>query len=140
MTIFQVPDQTPTVETFANGWLQTANAQAQDLLNRSYDDVHQFWFRNRDINGNSSPVKHDPATREDGTEYPGSQEPTGVELLQAMGQQAGLFLGLAWAKVAGIVQADQQYSLGIVDLDKLLPPYELEWNPDGTLKNATLKD
>lgn len=134
MTIFQVPELGPTVEEIAAGWLATANVAASDMMQKSYDDVLQFWYKNRDAEGNPSPVKHE-ATEE----WAGSQEPTGVELLQAMGQQAGLFIALAWAKIAGIVGADQQFGLGIVDYVKLLPPYDLEWNEDGSLKSATLK-
>lgn len=134
MSIFVIGETRPTAETIAKAWLETGNSQANDLLNRAYTDVQDFWYRNRDQNGNPSLTKHE-ATEE----WAGSNEPTGVDLLNAMGQQAGLFIALAWAKVAGIVQSDQQFGLGLVDYSRLLPPFDLSWNPDGTLLEATPK-
>lgn len=135
MSIFTVDENRDPIADMAKGFLKEANQQAEVTINNIYDAVDRFWYRNRDSEGERSPSRHDA----DG-DYAGSQEPTGPEMLTAMGPAAGAFLALAWARVEMVLA--MQTALGrndLVDMAKILPPYDLEWNPDGSLKTATLK-
>ena len=80
MSIFTVDENRDPIADMAKGFLKEANQQAEVTINNIYDAVDRFWYRNRDSEGERSPSRHDA----DG-DYAGSQEPTGPEMLTAMG-------------------------------------------------------
>ena len=136
MGIFDVQEQGPSLESTVQGWLKEANTKLDKLIAEIYDDVQRFWYRNKDEDGNPSAVKHD-ATED----WEGSQEFTGVEFLEAMGSAALSFLSVSYARTEMIVSMSMHLGLGdLLDMQKVLPPYDLEWNEDGSLLSATLKE
>lgn len=126
MSIFEIEvDNTPQATNLAKGFLAEANQQFENQLNGVYDAVQRFWYRNRDAEGN-------PALEGD--------EPTGVEILQAMGTKAQSVIAVAYARVVMLMTIQQSLGLsGLVDLQRASAPYDLVFNPDGSLLSATLK-
>lgn len=127
MSIFELPTQaTPPAKVMADGFLAEGNQVFQAELDRAYDLVQRFWFRNRDAEGNPSAT--------------GEAEPTGPEILTEMGPYAQASMAVAYARVemlVGIATALGRPEL--VDLAKLMPPFDLVFAEDGTLASATPK-
>lgn len=127
MSIFELPTQaTPAAKVMADGFLAEGNQVFQAELDRAYDLVQRFWYRNRDAEGNPSAT--------------GEAEPTGPEILTEMGPFAQASMAVAYARVqmlVGIATALGKPEL--VDLAKLTPPFDLTFNPDGSLLAATPK-
>lgn len=126
MTIFELQTEaSPTAETLAKGFLAEANQAFETHLQATYDIVQRFWFRNRDTNGN-------PTLEGD--------EPSGVEILMAMGTHAKAVVDISLARVAMLLAIQKNLGrTGMVDIERCSGPYELEFNQDGSLKAATLR-
>jgi hypothetical protein len=125
MTIFQIETPvTPAATLLANGFLTEANQKFEAELNAVYDGIQRFWYRNRDENGNPSLT---------------GSEPTGVEILQAMGPAAAPFLAVAYARVEMLLGIQQQLGLDVLDMSKASAPFNFTFNPDGSLATATPK-
>jgi len=131
MSIFDLPDQEPSqAKVLAEGFLLEANKTFEEELSRAYDLVQRFWYRSR------FPSSRPPAAG--GPEPP--PVPTGPEILAQMGPYAQASMAVAYARVemlVGIATALGKPEL--VDLTKLLPPFELTFNEDGSLLSATPK-
>lgn len=126
MSIFQVNTPAkPAAELLAEGFLAEANQQFESQVQSVYDAIQRFWYRNKDSEGN-------PALEGD--------EPSGIEILQAMGPAAAPAMAVAYARVVMLVTIEQQLGQsGLVDLSKASAPYDLEFNNDGSLKTWNLK-
>ena len=127
MSIFDVPTEEVNQATvMAKGFLAEGNQVFQAELDRAYDLVERFWYRNKDEEGKPSAV--------------GEAEPTGPQILEEMGAYAQASMAVAYARVemlVGIATALGKPEL--VDLTKLVPPYDLTFNEDGSLASATLR-
>ena len=127
MSIFELPTQeVAQAKVMADGFLAEGNQVFQTELERAYDLVQRFWYRNRDAEGNPSAT--------------GEAEPTGPEILTQMGPFAQAGMAVAYARVqmlVGIATALGKPEL--VDLTKLAPPFDLTFNSDGSLLAATPK-
>jgi len=126
MAIFDISaDTTPEADKLAKGFLAEANAKFDNELNAAYDTVQRFWYRNQDAEGNPS--------------LEGDQ-PTGIEILQAMGTNAKASIDVAFARVQMLLTIEAGLGLsGIVDVSKLQAPYELVFAEDGSLLSYTLR-
>ena len=112
-------------EQLAKGFLAEANQHFESTLASIYDSVERLWYRNKDVDGN-------PALEGD--------EPSGIEILQAMGPYAGIVLLAAQKRAEMAVQLS--HALGkpeLVDLRRLSAPYELTFKPTGELDQWTLR-
>lgn len=127
MSIFDLEQQeVDQAKVMADGFLAEGNQTFQAELERAEDLVQRFWYRNRDAEGNPSPT--------------GEAEPTGPQILEKMGTKAQASMAVAYARVemlVGIATALGKPEL--VDLTKLAPPFDLTFNPDGSLQAATPK-
>lgn len=130
MELFDVTDSTPESERLAKGFLAIANQQFEEQLNAAYNAVESFWYRNRDADGNPSAVAIDGV----------SSEPTGPEILQAMGTNAAAVMTVAYARVQMLLSIQQALGIDAVDLSKVVAPYEMTFNNDGSLAKAELKN
>lgn len=117
MAIFDIPaDATPEAVKLAKGFLAEANVKFDSELNASYDAVNRFWYRNGE------------------GEVDGDQ-PSGIEVLQAMGPNAKSFIDVAFARVQMLLAIEAGLGLsGIVDLSKVAGPFELTFAEDGSLE------
>ena len=116
--LFNVPNQGPTVDQTANRLLREVNINFQKTYQDHVRSVEQFW-------------KHDLKETPYG--------PTGVEVLRAMGTNAYLFLSVAYARVQMLATIQQLLGrTDLVDITKMLPPYTLTFNEDGSLNEAIL--
>lgn len=126
MSIFEIPtDQTPAAQLLAKGFLAEANQAFETQLNAVYDTVDRFWYLNRDA---------------EGVKQLEGDEPSGLEILTAMGPNAKAVIDIAYARVVMLLTIQAGLGLsGIVDMTKVASPYELTFNPDGSLSTWTLK-
>ena len=128
--LFEVDEiVTPAAQALAKGFLKEANQELDRMLNGAYDAIDRFWFRNVDENGTkiATASKTDP-------------QPTGPEILEAMGTDAARLMTEAYERVqfvaASLARAGKA---GEMDASRLALPYDLVWNDDdGSLKTATL--
>lgn len=124
MTIFNIQDNGPTAAQLADGFLKEADLKAEQNALEATDAIQRFWYRNQDEQGN-------PTLEGD--------NPTGIEVLQAMGTKAQAFMLVAYARVQMLMTVQQSLGVELVDLSKVSGPYDLTFNPDGSLKSWTLK-
>ena len=129
--IFNVDEVvTPAAESMAKGFKAEANQEMERIVNSIYDAVQRFWFRNVDSEGNPSPVQSED-----------SQEPTGPEILEALGFEAQPLLAVAFARVQMVLSIAQQLQIpNAIDFSKLDAPYKLTWLENGLLEKAELKE
>lgn len=130
MTIFNI-EQTiePAASVLAKGFLAEANQQFEDQLQRAYDSVDRFWRRNKDAKG--QPIITASET---------DPQPTGIEILQAMGPHAQAIIVVAYKRVEMLLGIQAALGLsGIVDVARCLSPYECTFHPDGSLDSYTLR-
>jgi hypothetical protein len=125
MSLFNLPpNPTPESVLLAREFLEEANRNFIQERDSAYDVVRRFWYRNVDRNGTLS--------------IDGDQS-SGLEILQALGVNARAVMMVAYARVEMLLMIS--YMLGkqdLIDLTQLLPPYEIEYNEDGSFKSATL--
>ena len=125
MTLFNLPsDPNPESIYLAREFLEEANRTFIQERDSAYDVVRRFWYRN--------------VSREGQLSIDGDQT-TGLQILQALGTDARAVMMVAYARVEMLLMIS--YMLGkqdLVDLTQLLPPYEVEYNDDGSFKSATL--
>lgn len=129
MSIFNVQDRINPATQLADGFLKLANQQFEEQLQQAYTAIDSFWYRNRDADGNPSAVKVDGV----------SNEPTGPEILQEMGTNAQAVMLVAYARVQMLLSIQTALGINAVDLSKVAAPYEMTFNPDGSLASATLR-
>ena len=129
MSIFQV-DQVvePAAQQLAKGFLAEANQQFDREVAAAYDAVQRFWFRNLDADGNPSPIAQGQ-----------TPEPTGPEILEAMGTDAQGIITIAYSRVQMLLNIQTAFGVNVIDQTKLTSPYDLVFNADGSLQSATLK-
>lgn len=126
MNLFQVPDNSPTANTYALGFKARANQKFNHELNEAKDMIQQFWYRNKDANGEGV-LEGD--------------EPTGIEILQAMGTDAEKIMQVAYERVVMLVNiATLLGQPELINLSELQAPYELTYNADGSLNTWTLRE
>jgi len=125
MTLFNLPpNPTPESVLLAREFLEEANRTFIQERDSAYDVVRRFWYRN--------------VSREGQLSIDGDQT-TGLQILQALGTDARAVMMVAYARVEMLLMIS--YMLGkqdLVDLNQLLPPYDVEYNDDGSFKSATL--
>lgn len=127
MTIFQIPaDERTAAEKLSEGFLAEANQEFDRELQSVYDAVQRFWFRNTDEDGN-------PSASSEGE----NPEPTGPEILTAMGTNAAALIQMAQARVQMLLSIQASLGIDVVDMSKVSGPFTLEFNADGSLKTAT---
>ena len=120
MSIFeQQPIQGPTAAEIATRLLRQVNNEFDRTQQAQIQAVKQFW-------------------RNDLMESPTG--PTGVQVLEAMGTSAQIFLGIAYARVEMLMTIQGILGLDdLVDVASMMPPYDFTFNVDGSLDTATLK-
>lgn len=117
------------VDILAKGFQKEANQAFKDILLKAEDAVQRFWFRNRDSDGNPSAVAEGD-----------NPEPTGPEMLNAMGTNAQKVIVAAHERVKLVVGvATALGKMDLIDQSKFDVPYDLVWGEDGSLISATLK-
>jgi hypothetical protein len=125
MTLFNLPpDPNPESIYLAREFLEEANRTFIQERDSAYDVVRRFWYRN--------------VSREGQLSINGDQT-TGLQILQALGTDARAVMMVAYARVEMLLMIS--YMLGkqdLVDLTQLIPPYDVEYNDDGSFKSATL--
>ena len=126
MTIFELHNDTiPTAENLAKGFLAEANQAFESHLDASYDIIQRFWYRNRDEEGK-------PALT--------GAEPSGIEILKAMGPNAKAVFDIVNARVLMLLRIQSQLNLAnVIDVAKIMGPYFISFNEDGTFKEAVLR-
>ena len=118
-------DQTPEAVKLAKGFTLEANQHFENVRDASYDAVDRMWYRNRDANGNRA-LEGD--------------EPTGIEILQAMGTNAGRVYAAATRRAQMVLAIAQDLDrMDLVDLSRIMAPYELTFAQDGSLDTWTLR-
>ena len=123
--VFDVTISGPTAADFAKGYMLETNQSFEATRDFVYDGIQRFWFRNKDKEGNGV-LEGD--------------EPSGIEILQAMGTNAEAFLACAYARVVMLVTiATQLGKPDLVDVAKCSAPYDFTFNSDGSLNTWTLK-
>ena len=125
MSIFNIQENGPTAQQLAEGFLKEADLKAEQNAIDATDAIQRFWYRNKDEQGN-------PTLEGD--------NPTGIQVLQAMGTRAQAFMMVAFARVQMLMTVQQSLGVELVDLSKVSGPYNLTFNQDGSLKTWTLKD
>lgn len=130
MTIFNVDEiVTPAAEAMGKGFMKEANQNFDSQLSGVYDAIQRFWFRNQDADGNpiAEASKTDP-------------QPTGPEILEALGTNAAAIMSVAYARVVMLVTIATELGLpNVIDQTRLALPYAVTYNPDGSLKSAKLE-
>ena len=121
--IFNTVDAQPTAAQVVNNLISNANITYMRLSQSVEQDFQQFWYLNRDENGNRT--LEGPA-------------PTGIQLLQALGTQAAPLMAIAWARVQFVAATAAAVGASF-DVTSVLPPYDLTWNEDGSLASYTLR-
>ena len=120
-----IPDATPQATKLADGFIAKTNQVFEEQRQAAYSSVEEFWFRNQDENG-------DPALTGD--------EPSGVEMLQAMGTKAESFWQAASQRAVMVISiATALNKPEEIDLAKISAPYDLTFAPDGSLDTYTLR-
>lgn len=113
MSLFQATNQI-TPEIRANRQLAKANNEFDRMVQQAKADFNQFWS---DVDG-----------------------VTPVQVIEAMGTKALAFFTVAYVRVQMLVQIAQLMGKPeLVNESDLLPPYDLTFNPDGSLASATPK-
>ncbi len=135
MSLFEIQKDRDETADLATGFLSEANQQAEQIVRSITDAVQRFWYRNKDEAGNPSPVRHEATG-----DWAGSQEPTGAEILQAMGNDAATFLAVSAARVMMLMSVQEQLGTELIDPAQAAAPYELVFNKNGSLNSATLKE
>lgn len=121
----QNKQEDPLVKVLADGFVKETNKSFQAILSSCEDAIQRFWYRNKDEDGNPS-LEGDL--------------PTGIEVLEEMGTKAALVMAAAkLRKDMAVEVAKLAGRLDLVDESKLESPYELEFNPDGSLKSHSIK-
>lgn len=111
----------------AKGFTLEAFNEYERTLTAVYDAIERFWFRNRYADGVPSAV--------------GTDEPTGPEILEALGESAETLLQLAYSRVQFTVSSGQSLDgATAVDPEKLRIPFDCTFNSDGSLKSAQAAD
>lgn len=104
----------PTAEQIAADILHSANNKFMAMVIESYNDYDNFW--KLEANGG----------------------PSGVQILEALGTKAETIYSMAWARVQMLLTTAQIVNKPeMVDLTKLIPPYEVTFKADGSLDSAT---
>lgn len=125
MAIFDIPTpETLAAKLLADGFLAEANQQFESTLQGVYDSVQRFWYRNRDEKG-------EPALE--------GEEPSGIEILQAMGPHAKAAIDVAYARVVMLMTIQAGLGINVVDLSRCAAPYELKFNAGGSLASWSLR-
>ena len=124
--VFDVTTSGPSASDFATGYMKETNLQFEQTRDAVYDGIQRFWYRNKDAEGNGV-LEGD--------------EPSGIQILQAMNTNAEAFLACAYARVVMLVTiATQLGKPELVDVTKCAAPYDFTFNPDGSLATWTLKN
>lgn len=113
----------PNATQIAAQLINNSNVTYMRMRDALQQDFDQFWYRNRDTDGNRALTGSDP---------------TGIEILQALGPQALPLMTIAWARVQFVAACAAAVG-STLDVTGLLPPYDLTWNPDGSLAGYSLK-
>lgn len=113
----------PNAAQLAANLVNNSNITFMRMLQAVQQDFNQFWYLNRDENGN-------PALT--------GSAPSGIEILQALGTQAYPLMVIAWARVQFVAACASAVGQ-TVDVTAFLPPYDLTWNQDGSLDSYTLR-
>jgi hypothetical protein len=109
-------NNTPTAAQVGARLLNSANITFDRMLNMAYNDYNSFW----------------------GLEAQGG--PSGLDILNALGTSAFTMMAIAWSRVEMLsTVATLVGKSDLVDLNRLLPPYDFTWNQDGSLASATPK-
>jgi hypothetical protein len=125
-SVFDVTTSGPSASDYAKGYMLETNQSFEANRDAVYDGIQRFWYRNKDEEGNGV-LEGD--------------EPSGIEILQAMGVNASAFLACAYARVVMLVTiATQLGKPDLIDVTKCSGPYDFTFNPDGSLKTWTLKN
>ena len=119
----------PEAKKLARGFIEGANQRFSRMVNEAYGDIERFWFRNSD---EGKLVAYRPGKDDDVC--------TGPEILEALGTQAAALMGAAYAEVQMLVQLQISMGVDVIDMTRINVPYELEWNEDGSLKSAEIKE
>jgi hypothetical protein len=113
----------PNATQIAAQLINNSNVTYMRMRDALQQDFDQFWYRNRDTDGNRALTGPDP---------------TGIEILQALGPQALPLMAIAWARVQFVAACAAAVG-STLDVNGLLPPYELTWNSDGSLAGHSLR-
>jgi len=106
----------PTAQQVAARIIFSANNTFDRMLNTAYNDYNSFW----------------------GLEDQGG--PSGLDILTALGPSAYTIMAVAWARVQMLYSVAQAVGKeNLIDLNRLVPPYDFIWNQDGSLASATPK-
>lgn len=143
--VFDIPvDSTPEATKLALGFKAEGNLRFKELTDDAEDLIQRFWYRNRDNDGepsltrvvkvddNGDPV--DPAENV-------TDDPTGEEIMAAMGTDAEAIWGMAVSRATLLVELST--TLGkpdTIDGPAMAGPMDLTFNPDGTFLSATPKN
>jgi hypothetical protein len=119
MSLFKVSRFNPSAYDLANETLSNIKAMFEQLHDQVKKDHQSLWYANGGLDG---------------------PKPTGLQVLQALGDKAQHVMFAAKARV-DLLQAVAA-SLGMssaVDWAGFVPPYDFVWNTDGSLGNAVPK-
>lgn len=104
----------PTAQQMAVDLLHNANNKFTALIVEAYNDFDNFW------------------------KLEATGGPSGIQILEALGTKAETIYSMAWARVELLITIAQIVNKpSMVDLAKLIPPYEVTFKPDGSLDSAT---
>lgn len=114
----------PAAHVLAKGFTTEAFAEYDRTLTAAYDAIQRFWFRNNYTDGSPSAV--------------GVAQPTGPEILEALGTSAETLLNLAYSRIQYAI-GSAQFLDGATPADpaNLRVPYDCVFNEDGSLQSAT---
>lgn len=130
MSIFDRNTNASPAAALADGFRVEANQHFDTQLDACKDAIARFWYRNTDSDGQPS------LDRISGV----SDEPTGLEVLTALGTDARTVMTLAHLRVQMILDIQNALGLSIVSESDLAGPYDLTFTTDGALDNATRRD
>lgn len=106
----------PTAQQIAVDILHNANNKFNATIVEAYNDYDNFW------------------------KLEASGGPSGIQILEALGTKAETIYSMAWARVQMLIStAEIVGKPDIVDLSKLLPPYDVTFNADGSLDTYNLR-
>lgn len=114
-------DELPLAEQYANSFIQETNNEFNRQLRGAYSAVERFWYQN-------------------GVGNLTGDLPSGIEMLQAMGSKAADFWTAATQRAVMVITvATALGALDQVDMTRISGPYDLTFNDDGSLDQATLR-
>lgn len=120
MTLIDV-QELPAAERRALDFISEANREFNVQRRGAYSAVERFWY----ANGPGELV---------------GSEPSGVEVLQAMGTNAEAFWTAATQRAVMVIGvATALGKLSEIDMTLISGPYDLTFNDDGSLDQATLR-